>query len=410
MVNTLRESVLSHTLGVLVGDIAGSHETALRLIHLLLQDYDKHIPNFRDNDRLLDRVLDFCFRLLEEGALGEDHIRSNSVAHLIRILDHHQHWLKRAKYTPAQFDMLVDYQLHICEGTDHDTIRSIFNVLNSLPGSPSTPNRMRCYIDLVIRFMGHETICTEALRSAYTLRSTVASMGQNNGSLREHFSKALATVILSSMRTLLNYKPFTKITLFHPNRDMYYLMLLCTLAQEFIWQPHLHQTGHFDNCLAIAKTLSTEGGQYYDQYAVPLGHIFAIIDDSDEGHLFPLLQACPSRPLLLRAWRFIFNLDLFKGISIYFMDLEVSAADCLTALPSLVSFARKHCDDQEKALLAVGVVEQVCSELDDIETQHREQIETEGIRRIVQGYPGFLALGKQMRQLLNTAWNDHLPP
>ena len=408
MVERLRESVLSHTLGVLVCDFAGTYwrEIALKVIHPLLQDYDKDIPYFRDH-HLLARAFNFCFRLLEEGALGEDHIRSNSVTRLIRILDHHN-YLERARCTPAQFDMLLDHQLHICERTDHDTITSIFNVLIKLHGLPSTPNRMHRYIDMVIRFMSHETTCLVALRSAYILRSTVASMGQDNESLREHFSKALATVILLSMR--LNYKPFTNITFFHPFWDMTYLMLLCTLAQELTWQPQLHQTGHFDNCLAIAKTLSTEGGQSYDQYAVPLAHIFAIIDDSDEGHpLFPLLQACPSWPLLLRAWRFIFNLDLFAGKTVFYTD-ALSTADCLTALPSLVSFARKHCGAQEKALLAVGVVEQVCSKLDDIEMQHHEQIETEGIQRIVQGYPGFLALGEQMRQLLNTAWNDHLPP
>ena len=401
MINELRELVFNHMLGVLVGDIVGNKETALKLIHPLLQDWNKHI-HFFDNDCLVDWALIFCCHLLEEGMPGEDHIRSNSIACLIQILNLNRHLLKMDS-TPAQYDMLVDYHLHICEGTDHDAVTSTFGVLNHLGGSPSTPDRMRHYIDTTIHFMGHESTCLEALYAAFRLRSAVASMGQDDESLREHFSKALASMVLSFMCTPRNSNPFTKITFFSFPRDLNYLVLLHTLAQEITWQPQLHQTGHFDNCLAIAKTLSTDHHPYYDQYAVPVAHIFAIIDDSDQGH--PLLQACPSWPLLLRAWRFIFNLDLFGGKhkhSIY-LGNKVTTADCLTALPSLVSFARRHCDDQDEALLAV--VEQVCSEIDK-EMQQHEQTDREGMQHIVPRYP---ALGEQIRQLLKTAWNDHLP-
>ena len=402
MINELQKSVLNLTLGVLVGDIVGSKETALKLIHPLLQDCDNHIPFF-DNTCPVDRALNFCFCLLEEGAPGEDHIRDDSVARLIQILNNNRHLLKMDS-TPAQYNMLVDYHLHICEeGTDHDTIKSTFLVLMKLGGSP-TPDQMCLYIDTMIRFMGHESTRLAVLYVAFRLRSAVASMGQDDESLRERFSKALATVILSFTRTPLNYSPFTRFTFFDFYRDLNYLTLLSTLAQEITWQPQLHQTGHFHNCLAIAKTLSTEGGPYYDEYAVPVAHIFAIIDDSDQGH--PLLQACPSWPLLLRAWRFIFNLDLFGGKHEprIFLSNKFTTADCLAALPSLVSFARKHCDDQDKVLLAV--VEQVCSEIDK-EMQQREQTETEGMRHIISRYS---ALTEQIRQLLETAWNDHERP
>ena len=77
----------------------------------------------------------------------------------------------------------------------------------------------------------------------------------------------------------------------------------------------------------------------------------------------------------------------------------------LTALPSLVSFARKHCDNQDEALLAV--VEQICSELDKGRLQC-EQTETGHMQYTIVGNPGIPALGSQMRQLLETAWNDHL--
>ena len=55
----------------------------------------------------------------------------------------------------------------------------------------------------------------------------------------------------------------------------------------------------------------------------------------------------------------------------------LSPEDCLAALPSLVSFARKHCDDQGEALLSV--IEQFCSELDK-GTLQCEQTETGHMR------------------------------
>ena len=400
MINTLQQSVLSHTLGVLVGDIAGSHEIALKLIHPLLQ-YADHI--YFSYDRQLYRALIFCLRLLEEGTPGEDHVRDNSIARLIQILGSWFHHTL-VKCTPTQYDMLVDYHLHICEGTDHETIRKTFDMLNSPHGSPSTPDRIGRYVDTMIRFMGHETTLIAALGAACSIRSAVALMGQDNESLRERFSKALASMFPSSTHAPLN-KPFTEITFFYFDQDMSYLMLLRTLAQEIIWQPQLHQSSHFDNCLAIAKTLSTEGSQYHDLYAVPVAYIFAIIDDSDEGHpSFHLLQACPSWPLLLRAWRFIFNLDLFEGKKNLYPRNVLSTEDCLAALPSLVSYARKRCVNQDQVLLAV--VEQVCSELDKGVLQC-EQTETGSMRYLIVGNPGILALGEQMRQLLETAWNDH---
>ena len=174
---------------MLVGNIAGCHETALKLIHPLLQYGEYYIPILHQNDCMLYWALNFCFRLLEESAPGEDHVRDNSVASLIRILHHYYSRLKGVKYTPTQFDMLVDYHLHICEGTDHDTISNTFIVLMSLGGPPSTHDRMGRYIDTMICFMGHENRWMAPLRAAWVLRSAVASMGQDNESLRERLIK-----------------------------------------------------------------------------------------------------------------------------------------------------------------------------------------------------------------------------
>ena len=62
-------------------------------------------------------------------------------------------------------------------------------------GSSNNPHRMRRYIDTIMRFMGEEITCISALRAALGIGVEIASMTQDNESLREDFSKAFALVV-----------------------------------------------------------------------------------------------------------------------------------------------------------------------------------------------------------------------
>ena len=403
-IDKLRMSVMNHMLAVLVGDIPvddipGQHDIALKLVHPILQDFVKSAFIFRDR-RLFDRALKFWFRLLEEdpGALGKDEVRSRSLAILIGLIARSGFWDPKDWCTPAQFDLLVDYHLYICEGADYDLIRYTFELLEGLPRSPSTPDRMRRYIDTMIRFMGQKITRDEALRAALSVRSIVASIGRDNESLREQFSTALATAILSdASHTALNDNPFKEISAFSWFPDIAYLRLLCTLFQEPTWYPQLHQNSHFNNCLTIADTLTSQRTARFDDYAVYVAHIFAIIDASGEQPYFNAVQTYPSWPLILRAWKYIFRLKFFEEAT---EDNWKWLSDniYLKPLPSLVAYARKRCDNRKETL--VGLVEQVCYKLDE-EKQQRERGDAQNLQDSSFGHRGIPDLGKQIRELLD---------
>ena len=113
-------------------------------------------------------------------------------------------------------------------------------------------------------------------------------MAEHDESLREDFSKALASVFLLDPKwTTL---PFKEISFFNWSRNVPHLELLCTLTRDPTWHLQLHQNGHLDNCLVIAKTLLSQNGDLFasQKYAVTsVAHIFAIIDAlGDETHPF----------------------------------------------------------------------------------------------------------------------------
>ena len=402
-IDALRISVLDLTLGVLVGDIPGKQDTALKLFHPLLQQLYNQGTKFTRR-RTLDRAIRFCFHLLEEDPdmTGDDQVQSRNLTLLIHIIVRHPFWDKSGSFTAAQFDLLVDYHLHICGGTDYDLINATFRMLQH--GSSNNPTRMRRYIDTIIYFMGNQTTCVSALCAASAIRVEVASMTQDDESLREEFSKALALVVLSDPRqtTLVN-NPFKDTSFFVWCRDIPYLQLLCTLAHKPTWHLQLHQSGHLDNCLAIAKILLSQNGGFFQarKYAASVAHIFAIIDALGDGKhpLFKTGQAYPRRPLVLQAWKYIFNTNFFRWPT---EDnwITLSREGYLDSLPSLVAYARKQSNNNDDPLIAL--VEQVCRKIDE-EKQRREQGDAE---HVYDGSPGcreISALGNQIRALLQYA-------
>jgi hypothetical protein len=231
----------------------------------------------------------------------------------------------------------VDYLLRSCEGTDNEdvAISDTFQVLAWLGGSPSTRDWTRCYIDTIIRFMGQENTCNDALRAACPVRTLVTSMGQEDESLREHFSNTLASAVLwLRPQTSIHDNPFTLMLLFRSTSVITYLRLLCTLSKEPTWHPQLHHSDHFTNCLAIANTLSSQENDRFGQYAVPVVQIIAIMVALVHEH--PLViedQVYAIWPLILRAWRYTFNLHFFGAVGTS-RWWQLSITDCIDALPS----------------------------------------------------------------------------
>ena len=403
-INGLRSQVLDHMLDVLIDEIPGRKDTALKLFHPLFQYHDSH-GDMMEHIEMMERVIKFCFHLLGEDpdtARGGGQVRSRNLALLIPFIVRNDFIATRKSFTTAQFDSLMDYHLYICEGTDYNLIKHTFQLLEF--GSPNYPKRMRRYIDTIIRFMGEETTRIYALRAAPAIRAEIASMTQDDESLREDFSKALASVVLlDPMRTTLADNPFTKISFFNWLRDEAYFQLLCTLAQDPIWHFQLHQNGHFDNCLVIAKTLFSQNDDF-GCYLPPVAHIFALMDGwVDETYpLFNTVRAYPRRPLVLRAWKHIFNTYFFRTPAVYSWG-KLSSSGYLDSLPSLVGYAREQFNDDDEPLIAL--VEQMCRKLTE-EKQRREQGDTQHVHDRSVWYKEISVLGNHIRALLDASLKD----
>ena len=309
----------------------------------------------------MQRCLKCCFRLLEEDidAMGEDQVRS--VAILLRWLPRHE-LQPSTEHTQGHVDLLVDYHLQIYEGTDYEAVDNTFEVLAGLGASPSTQGRMRRYIDTMIRYM---EITPAALHAAWIVRSAIASMGQEDESFRERFSKALSSVLMGRYSTV-HQAPGDS-----PNTTC--LTLLCLLSQVPAWHPQLHQSGLFDNCLAIADVLLSEEFYLSDgANAVPVAHILAIMEGLDEENsFFRAVQGYPSWPVILRAWRYIFTPGLPQWAVPKKPWEMLPATECIIALPPVVASARRRCGNMEEPAV-IGLVEQALQKLVE-ERQNHEQ-------------------------------------
>jgi hypothetical protein len=355
---------------------------------------------------MCDRALKLCCRLLgdDSDTLGDDQFRSELVYTLIRrIAVNAFSYAEPLPYTQSQFDQLVDYLLRNCDGADDEAIGHTFRVLAWLGGSLSTRDLTRRYIDTIIHFMGQEITCHGALDAACTVRALVASMGQQDESLREHFSKALASEALwLGPQTSTHKNAFTDISFFRSFSIMTYLSLLCALSKEPTWHPQLRHSGHFNNCLATAKTLSSQGDDRFDKYAVPVVQIIAIMEASVDEH--PLVtedKAYAIWPFVLRAWHYIFDLRFFGGERMATW-WELSITDCINALPSLVEYARKQQGQREEAVRLIALVERACHKLDEDKPQHTQD-GTERIRDDPFWKQNLPVLRKQISELLDAS-------
>ena len=385
---------------MLLGDIPGRQDIALKLLPSLLQNFWNAGYPFVNN-MFGDRIIRSFFHLLNEDPTSEDHVRSRNLALLIRTINRYQFWVKIKSITVAQFDLLMDYHFHICKGTDYDLINATFRILKY--GPSNYPEQMGHYIDTIIRFMREKTTSISALHAASGIRVEIASMTQDDKSLREEFSKALALVLLLYPRqTMLTDNPFSDISFFNGYRDRHYLRLLCTLAQDPTWHLQLYQNGHFDNCLAIAQTLLlTQNPRLYNHYAASVAHIFSLIDAlEDKTHpFFNTVQAYPRWPLVLHAWYYIFDIS-FPHKSTEDKWRVILHEGYLDSLPSLIAYARKESNDNNEPLIAL--VEEVCHKLEERKQQH-EQGGAQHVHDWSLWYTEISGLGNQICTLLDAS-------
>ena len=354
----------------------------------------KLLPSFRylgrdvedgNNDDISIKCLKLSFRLLEGKA---DVSRDDMVTTMLRLsLFYHPHnftqflcqygpgpqwryWLGPPSWhTSAQFKLLVDYFMRLCQGTDYTAIQYTFLVLGALR---HPPRPLDIYIERTIQFMAmdipsHTRIA--AKNAACAIRTEIASLGRDDASFRYRFSQALASAVRSDTQV---DNPFKDPSFAVRLRVPIYLRLLCTLAQEPIWYGQLQRSGHIDNCLTIADTLSQDArfihDVEYDESVVHLTHIFAIVDALGEDHQFhKTIRTYPSWPLILTALRYIFRFHFFAHATEDNLRY-ITSTGYLEVIPCLVAYAKRHWkkwNNTAETRTLIELVGRVCDKLDE---------------------------------------------
>ena len=231
----------------------------------------------RDTHDVSMRWIKLCFRYLEDERPGTDgaDVRFKDIAATIRHTllsspnqEYHWIWLFMHRvgptedemcwigppegYTPAQLDLLVDYLLRLCEGTNYEAIGDTFVILAGLRGSPTSEEKKRLYIETTVRCMGHDQsvyVRHAAMSAASAIRTEVVSLGRDDESFRELFSRNLILAISVPEVTshqqistsLEDNKPFYEDSFCVTRRDLCYLNLLSALAREPIWHEDLNR-------------------------------------------------------------------------------------------------------------------------------------------------------------------------
>ena len=433
---------MSRLLAVLLGEVPDSlqgtryTQIARRLFQPLVQDRHRSIanPDELSDRRMSERFLKLCFRLLEEmqGTEGGHYLQSKDIvqshegdqvqfrdiAILLRfslnlspLLDDSNWYLAFELgpydwHTPEQFDLLVDYHAHVCDGTDYRAIFDTFVVLAGLHRSPNTPERQRHYVQTTIQFMDPampRRVRYAALNAALSVRTMIVFMGREDEGLREDFSQALSSAVLGLQPTITPVDKNTFNTAFfsQSGRNLCYLRLLRTLAQEPAWRGQLYKAGHFDNCLGIADALSTRRGDIFGPYAVHVAHIIAIVDAvGEENQILNMsIQIYPIWPLVLQAWHFIFGLEFFDSATEGNL-MRLSSTGYLEALLPLVAYGRRRWGNQVEKDRLFALVEQVFKKLEEERQQNQlgvgQRIENDNSF----GHGGIPSLGKDIRDLV----------
>ncbi|KAG2097045.1 uncharacterized protein F5147DRAFT_374033 [Suillus discolor] len=232
--------------------------------------------------------LDVCRKIYSQARSSERNDASVSLAVLRKVLHFtfaasdvsrdianlwSTYWSGKANsHSPEDSDRLLDY-LDFIYSYDHEAAYDILLLLGSM-GVCCSPAKQHLFIERLIACMDSNMphhLRHAALRAAHSARERIASIDTiDDARLRDmiltKFSPAILSVLCPHPGTTLandDLNPFLKY-----NRDWCYLELVCTLARNSGWHPHLFGDRHIDRCISmISKYCNSE---------VPTPHPFYI--------------------------------------------------------------------------------------------------------------------------------------
>ncbi|KAG1723954.1 hypothetical protein EDB19DRAFT_338789 [Suillus lakei] len=180
-------------------------------------------------------------------------------------------WYKDDSHSPEDFDWLVDY-LDYIDPDDHEAAYDILLLLGSM-GVSCSPAKQHLFVERLLAYMDStmpDSLRHAALRAAHSAREEIASFDAiDDARLRDMILTKLSPTILSVLCPRPSPTPVNDI----PNnifdyygRNLCYLELVCSLARNSNWHPHLYGDHYIDRCISMSA----------EYYKLPSEHAFHI--------------------------------------------------------------------------------------------------------------------------------------
>ncbi|KAG1722864.1 hypothetical protein EDB19DRAFT_1954368 [Suillus lakei] len=159
-------------------------------------------------------------------------------------------------HSPEDFDWLVDY-LDYIDSDDHEAAYDILLLLGSV-GVSCSPAKQHMFVERLIACMDSnmpDHLHYAALRAAHSAREEMASIDATDDTrLRDMNLTKLSPGILSVLCPRPSPTPVNDIPgyIFDSyERNLCYLELVCALARNSNWHPHLYGDHHIDRCISM---------------------------------------------------------------------------------------------------------------------------------------------------------------
>jgi hypothetical protein len=171
-------------------------------------------------------------------------------------------------HSPEDFDWVVDY-LDFIYSDDHETTYDILLLLGS-NGVRCSPAKQHLFIERLVACMDSDMpphLRHAALRATHSAREEIASINAIDDALRDMILTKLSPAILSVVCPHPSTTPDDDGTdsPFDYHRDLCYLELVCALARNSDWHPHLSGDRHLDRCISMIPEHCVSG--FYGHHA-----------------------------------------------------------------------------------------------------------------------------------------------
>ncbi|KAG2151281.1 uncharacterized protein EDB93DRAFT_1140469, partial [Suillus bovinus] len=164
-------------------------------------------------------------------------------------------FLQGGSYSPGDIDWVVDY-FDFIHSNDHEAAYDILLLLGSI-GVRCSPAKQHLFIERLIACMDSNMplhLRHVALRAAHSGREEITSIDAiDDARLQDMVLTQLSPAILSVVCPHPDTTPVDENSdrFFDYSRDLYYLELVCALAKNSKWHPHLSGDHHIDRCISM---------------------------------------------------------------------------------------------------------------------------------------------------------------